>query len=374
MKVLSAVGTRPQFNYQVLLSKEFCRRGIAEVLVHTGQHYDRSMSGQFFDELELPRPDEVLELPSGSAGAQTASILSGMEELIRDRRPDVVLVHGDVNSSTAAALAAIRQRVPVAHIEAGLRARLYKIPKNGEPEGEYDSSVEAWRFCYYNPEEINRRVTDYCSETQFPHIQEAYDSLIAEGFREEFVHNVGDVLFDTLKYSLARFGISVDDQEYVAATIHRAENTDSPERLAAIVDGMIDSELPIRFAVHPRTRKQLEHFGLWSRLERSSAVELLPPLGYRDSLDLLAHSSRVLTDSGGVRREAYLLGKPVVTAIEIVWVPSMITMGWKCVAGANRRRIIDALHEHQPSGPRLPIFGDGMAHRRIVDVLAARYA
>jgi len=373
VKVLTVVGTRPQFNYQVLLAKEFQRRGVQEVLVHTGQHYDQQMSGQFFAELELPTPDITLQSPTGLHGAQTGAILSSIETIIQQERPDVVVVHGDVNSSTAAALAAVKLHVPVAHIEAGLRARHYRIPREYEPEGLFDTSQEAWRFCYYNPEEINRRLTDHCAELQFPHIQEAYDSLIAEGFRPELVYNVGDILNDTLLYSLDKFGIGVRDDGYVAVTIHRAENTDSPERLTQIAEALIDCELPVRFPVHPRTLRKLEQFGLLAKLHQQARVELLPPLSYRESIQLLAHSNRVLTDSGGVRREAYILGKPVISAIEIVWVPSMIQLGWKYVAGADRKRIIYGLQNHRPMGPRPPIFGDGCAHKHIVQTLIEHY-
>ena len=373
MKVLTAVGTRPQFNYQVLLAKEFRRQGVQEILVHTGQHYDQQMSGQFFTELELPTPDVTLQVPTGLHGAQTGAILSSIEALIQQEQPDVVLVHGDVNSSTAAALAAVKLRVPVAHIEAGLRARFYRIPQEGESEGLFDPSLSAWRFNYYNPEEINRRLTDHSSELQFPHIQEAYDSLIAEGFRPDLVFNVGDILNDTLLYSLDKFGVVVKNEGYVAVTIHRAENTDNPTRLTQIAEALIGCEMPVRFPVHPRTLQQLDRLGLLAKFRQQPRIELLPPLSYRESIRLLAHSDRVLTDSGGVRREAYILGKPVITAIEIVWVPSMITLGWKYVAGANYDRIIYGLQNHQPTGPREPIFGDGSAHKRIIQTLIEHY-
>jgi len=348
--MLTVVGTRPQFIYELLISRYARERGLEEILVHAGQHYDYELSQQFFDELQLPEPDHFIQLTPGSPGAQTAQMLQRLEEITAAEQPDVTLVHGDVDATLAAALASVRLRVPVAHIEAGLRSGFF-----------------------YNPEEVNRRLTDHLSELNFPHIREAYDSLLAEGFPAERVLLTGDVLLDTLLYIKERCGIVESAGDYLYATVHRAENTEDPVRLGKIVDAFIRSPERIVFPVHLRTQARLERFGLLDKLRAAPNVELLPPIGYTQSIAYIAGCKKVLTDSGGVRREAYILGKPVITLIEIVWVPTMAKIGWSKIVGADTERILDAIEHHAPTCVRPPIFGDGTAHRRIVDAVIERF-
>jgi UDP-GlcNAc3NAcA epimerase len=350
MKMLTVVGTRPQFIYELLVHRYAKERGVDEVVVHAGQHYDHELSQQFFDELELPVPRHHLQLTPGPAVSQTGQMLAQLETIVDTERPNVTLVHGDVDTTLAAALASARLRVPVAHIEAGLRSGYF-----------------------YNPEEINRRLTDHLSELNFPHIQEAYDSLISEGFPPERVLLAGDILLDTLLYIKQKCGITERDGDYLYATVHRAENTDDPARLGSIVDAFVRSGERIVFPVHLRTQARLQQFGLLDKLRSARNVELSPPIGYTQSINLLAGCKKVLTDSGGVRREAYILGKPVITLIEIVWVPLMAKIGWSKIVGADTDQILDAIRHHAPTCERPPIFGDGTAHRRIIDAVIERF-
>ncbi len=345
MKILTVVGTRPQFIYEMLVSQYAKERGVEEVLVHAGQHYDYELSQQFFDELQLPTPKHFVKLKPGSQVDQTAQMMQSLDPIIQREKPDLTLVHGDVDATLAAALASAKLRVPVAHIEAGLRTSFF-----------------------YNPEEINRRLTDHLSELNFPHIREAYETLLAEGFPRDRVFLVGDVLLDTLLHIKAKCRIAEQPGEYFYVTVHRAENTDNPVRLKGIVDALVRSERPIVFPVHLRTRARLEQSGLMGQLEAASNVRLLPPVSYTQSIRYLAGCNKVLTDSGGLRREAYILGKPVITLIEIIWVPTMAKIGWSRIVGAKTEAILDAMANHNPTMERPAIFGDGSAHRRIIDI------
>lgn len=326
MKVLSIVGTRPNFIKEVLINRRLKSLGAQEVLVHTGQHYDREISDVFFEQLDIPVSDYRLEVPTtGSHAKQTAAILKGVEEILLHEKPDVTLVYGDVTSTLAGALASAKLRIPVAHVEAGIRTE-----------------------ARYNPEEINRRVTDQLSELLFTNTQDATEAILREGFKPNEVVFTGDVMQDILMQTVTDLGLELRRGDYHLATVHRAENVDDLTRLAEIVEGFIGSGERILFPVHPRTRKQLVESGLVERIIQKGNVELLPPVGYKDFVSLLAGADKVLTDSGGVRREAYILGKPVIVLIEITWFPAIARYGWKRIAGANREAIIDALRNFSP--------------------------
>lgn len=351
MKILSIVGTRPNFIKEVLINRRLKALGVQEVLVHTGQHYDREMSDVFFDQLEIPAPDYRLEVPTGSHARQTAAILIGVEDILKDENPDVTLVYGDVTSTLAGALASVKLAIPVAHVEAGIRS---------------DSR--------YNPEEINRRISDHLSELLLTNTQEATDALLNEGFSSNDVIFTGDVMQDILLQTVSILGLAVRRGDYHLATVHRAENVESAERLTEIIEGFVQSRQRILFPAHPRTRKRLEEFGLLTRIEESGNIELLPPIGYKEFVTLLAGSNKVLTDSGGVRREAFMLGKPVIVLIDITWFPAIARAGWKRTAGADRSAIMEALRNFEPPAERPPIFGDGHAHEKIVDAILTRFS
>ncbi|HEX2063493.1 MAG TPA: UDP-N-acetylglucosamine 2-epimerase (non-hydrolyzing) [Acidimicrobiales bacterium] len=290
MKVVSVVGARPQFVKAAVVGNELRRRH-HEVLVHTGQHYDREMSEQFFSELHIPLPDYDLKVGSGPHGRQTGAMLAGIEEVLVGERPDHVLVYGDTNSTVAGALAAAKLRIPVGHVEAGLRS--------------FDRNM---------PEEINRVVTDHVSSLLFAPTPTAVGNLRDENVTGE-VHAVGDVMLDVLLAHVGRAAESevvakggFDEGHYFFATLHRAENVDPVERLRALLASLGEMGAPVAFPVHPRTRARLDDGALAGCVPDN--VALLEPLGYVEALAFQMRSIAVLTDSGGVQREAAWLGVP----------------------------------------------------------------
>ena len=351
MKIITITGTRPNFVKEYAMNRELADRGIEEVLVHTGQHYDYELSEQFFHDLNLPRPNYINTLVKGSHAWETATIMTFIEDVLSAEQPDATLVYGDVNSTLAGAIASSKLGIPVAHIEAGVR-----------------SSAR------YNPEEINRRVTDVVSDQLFAGTTSARDNLLAEGYDPGRVHLVGDVLFDALRTACETHGIRQYRGEYDVLTVHRAENTDNEARLTAIVEAVGATERSIRFPVHPRTESRLKQLELWDRLQDFEHIEVLPPLGFLQFLELLAGCHKVITDSGGVRREGYMLGKPVITLIDIVWFPEIVESGWVRIADAHDwEGMASAIAEHDPQTERPDVFGDGHAARRIVDILSQTY-
>jgi len=349
VKVLSVAGTRPNIIQEMLLNRIFRERGIAEVLIHSGQHYDYKMSQNFFEEFHLPTPDYHLSVTSGLPARQIGEIMTAVEEIIQQEKPTVTMVHGDVNSTLAVALASVRHHVPVAHIEAGLRTPYL-----------------------YNPEEINRKLTDHISELLFPHIQEAYDSLMKENFNPNSVFMVGDIVNDTLQYTLREFNIQPAPGDYLVATIHRAENVRERERMAQIMGALVECGERVIFPIHPNTRNKLEQYGLMDMIN-GSRIELIEPMKYREFVELLAGCKKLVTDSGGARREGYILGKPVIVAVEINWVHAMVECGWSVIAGPDKAKLLDAIANLNPPAQRPDIFGDGNAAVRMVDILQDWY-
>lgn len=350
MKVLTIVGTRPNFTKELSIAPALKRQGIEEVLVHTGQHSDYEMSQVFFDGLELPKPKYINSIvKSGHHGDETAVMLAFIEQVLLEEKPDLTLVYGDVNSTVAAALASAKLRIPVAHVEAGLRCEHV-----------------------YNPEEINRRVTDVLSELLFPHIRSAYDSLMKEGFNKANVVLAGDIVLDSQMIVTERKNIKVTDQGYALMTLHRSENTDSIDRMKNIIHGVIESGKQVLFPVHPRTRNKLVEYSLLSELSRTK-IEVMKPIGFADFLRLLAGASLVVTDSGGVRREAYIYGKPVINTSEFIWVPEMVETGWSLPIGPDSSKIAHAMNTFKAPTEHPPIFGDGHAAERIAVELTKRY-
>jgi UDP-GlcNAc3NAcA epimerase len=327
LKVVSIVGARPQFIKAAVLSRAL-RQEHTEILVHTGQHYDPNMSDVFFQELDIPNPEYHLGIGSGSHGEQTGAMLSAIEEVLLKEQPDWVLVYGDTNSTLAGALAAAKLHFKVAHVEAGLRS-----------------------FNRAMPEEINRVLTDHISDILFCPTQTAVDNLTAEGIRHG-VQRVGDVMYDALIWAVERAAgtstilprLGLLPQGFLLATVHRAENTDDPERMAGILAAFNEVDELLLWPVHPRTRKIL--VGLhW---QPGSHVRLIDPVGYLDMARLESSARLILTDSGGVQKEAMWLGVPCITLRdETEWVET-VRSGWNTLAGANTPAILGALQN--PSG------------------------
>jgi UDP-GlcNAc3NAcA epimerase len=340
VRVLSVVGARPQFVKAAVLSAELRRRGIEEILVHTGQHYDREMSGVFFEELPLPKPAYDLGVGSASHGVQTGLMMERLDPIVRDERPDWLVVYGDTNSTLAAALVGAKCGVPVAHVEAGLRS-----------------------FNRGMPEETNRVVADHVSTLLLAPSQSAACQLAYEGIAQGVVV-VGDLMVDLARRVcatlperpaiLTRFGI--EPRAYAVATVHRAANTDDAQRFAAILDGLRRTVLPVIFPVHPRTRA----LALSSGAGANDNIVLCEPLSYMDMLALTARAAMVFTDSGGLQKEAFVLGVPCTTLREETeWVETL-EHGWNVLVGANADAI--ALSKLRPIGPRPSNpFGEGAA-------------
>jgi UDP-GlcNAc3NAcA epimerase len=350
MNVVTIVGARPQFIKAAPVSRVLRRRH-REVLVHTGQHYDEQMSAVFFEELEIPRPDHHLGVGSGPHGAQTGAMLGRIEEVLLAERPDWVIVYGDTNSTLAGALAAAKLGLPLAHVEAGLRS-----------------------FVRTMPEEINRVVADRLSDLLLCPSPTAVSNLAAEGITRG-VREVGDVMEDSLAFAaqrarsrsavLARLGLS--ERGYLLVTVHRAENTDEEGRLSGIVAALSEAGEPVVFPVHPRTRQALGP-ERWSALERAG-VRLIEPVGHLDMVRLTEGARLVLTDSGGLQKEAYWLGTPCVTLREETeWVET-VEAGWNRLAGADRNSILEAIRSFEPPAARPILFGAAGAAQRVVTAL-----
>jgi UDP-GlcNAc3NAcA epimerase len=353
MKIASVVGVRPQFVKASVISRKL-RKNNEEFLIHTGQHYDYEMNKVFFEELYIPEPDYYLGVGSGSHGQQTGEMLRRLEEVLTIEKPDLVLTYGDTNSTLAGALAASKLGIKNAHVESGLRS--------------FDRSM---------PEEINRVLTDHCSDILFCPTQNAVDNLEEEGIVDN-VYLTGDVMVDSLllnkeiaeTQSSILTDLNLKNKDYLVATIHRASNTDNIERLQNIIEAFQELNENIIFPVHPRTEKLLKSYDLYDSLR--SSVTLIKPLGFLDFIKLMNHAKMILTDSGGVQKEAYILKVPCVTLRENTeWVET-IKDGWNVLVGSNKDRIIEAVNEFMPSvQEHRNRFGDGSASNRIVDTINA---
>ncbi|HVP01725.1 MAG TPA: UDP-N-acetylglucosamine 2-epimerase (non-hydrolyzing) [Solirubrobacteraceae bacterium] len=352
MRVLTVIGNRPQFIKAAAVS-QFLRAEHEELLVHTGQHYDDELSSVFFEELGIPAPDRELGIGGGSNTEQTARMLAALAPLLEAERPDAVLVYGDTNSTLAGGLAAAQARVPVAHVEAGMRS--------------FDRTM---------PEELNRVLTDHLSDLLLCPSPVAVANLEREGVAGR-VEEVGDVMVDVALLleprarentaALARAG--VEPGRYVLATAHRAANVDDPVRLRRLVDLLIAVPGPVVLPLHPRTRARLERAGWLAELE-AGGVTVLPPLGYVDFTALLLHARALLTDSGGAQKEAYVAGVRCVTLRDTTeWVET-VESGWNALVDLDVARALAALERPLPPA-RPPLYGDGHAGARVVAALEA---
>jgi UDP-N-acetylglucosamine 2-epimerase len=348
VKVVTVVGARPQFVKAAALSREL-RREHSEVLVHTGQHYDPALSDVFFDELDLPKPRHHLGVGSGSHAQQTGQTLERLGPVLEQESPDWVVIFGDANSTLAGALAAAKLHLPLAHVEAGLRS--------------FDRSM---------PEEINRIVADHCSDLLFAPTQTAMDHLAREGLVGK-ARLTGDIMYDSLLQRLPLADrsnvaerLALQPGSYALATVHRAANTDDLEALGRILDALALLDEPVVFPMHPRARVALAA----SDLETSSNVRVIEPVGYVEMLALERNARLVLTDSGGVQKEAYLLGVPCVTLRDETEWPETLAGGWNVLAGSDPERIVAAARRSKPDGEPPLVFGDGHSAARMVRLLS----
>ncbi|HKE89515.1 MAG TPA: UDP-N-acetylglucosamine 2-epimerase (non-hydrolyzing) [Gemmatimonadales bacterium] len=363
--VLSVVGARPNFMKMAPVLRQLAREPqFSSVLVHTGQHYDESMSGVFLRELAMPEPDFRLEVGSGTHAAQTAAVLQRFELVCLDVKPDLVVVAGDVNSTLACALAAVKLEIPVAHIEAGLRS--------------FDRRM---------PEEINRILTDSIAQLLFTTEASGIANLRREGVVAEQVHFVGNTMIDSLV--LCRDALEPMDAvgSYVLATVHRPANVDAADHLARVLDILeaASALAPVYFVTHPRTRARLAHQAARPRLVQIDAppaqpergvVYLLPPLPYLEFFRLMSYSAAVLTDSGGVQEETTFLGVPCLTLRENTERPSTVTLGTNELVGLDRERVqacLETILCGRWKAAAVPPLWDGHAAERVVDVLRARF-
>jgi UDP-N-acetylglucosamine 2-epimerase len=356
LDIISVVGARPQFIKAAPVSRALRPRH-NEILVHSGQHYDYAMSDVFFEQLGIPKPDYNLAVGSGSHARQTGEMMPMLEELFIERGPDLVLVYGDTNTTLAAGLAAAKIGIPVAHVEAGLRS--------------FNRSM---------PEEINRVLVDHISELLLCPTRAAVANLEAEGINRG-VHLVGDVMLDTARFfgdsteaGPVLAGLGVEAGGYYLATVHRAGNSDSRSRLEAIVRAFDRLDRPVVWAIHPRTRKNLHEFGLMATVEASAEIRVVDPLSYMDTVVLLRSSAALLTDSGGMQKEAYFFGVPCVTLRdETEWVET-VELGWNRLAGADTDRILSAVASISHPASRPDVYGDGHAAEAIADAIDKRFA
>ena len=353
MKVVSIIGARPQFIKAACISNALRGKKHEEIILHTGQHYDPRMSQIFFDELEIPNPDVNLDVGSGLPGWQVAKMLTGIEEILLEHNPDWVIIFGDTNSTLAGAIGANKLQIPLAHVEAGLRSYNRKMP-----------------------EEHNRVLSDHCSDLLFCPTKTAVNNLAGEGITKG-VHLVGDTMYDAILQFLDKAENSstiIGDQglipaEYILLTLHRPYNTDIPEKLVKILSALGNVEDTVVFPVHPRTKGKLAEINSRGQLLPTN-VKLIDPVSYLDMLVLEQNARMILTDSGGVQKEAYLLNTRCVTLRpETEWIET-VEEGWNIICDIDKDKIDHAVNHHvwpQSRGSR--IFGEGDAAEKIIKIL-----
>lgn len=352
MMIITVLGARPQFIKAAPVSRAL-KADFQEFLLHTGQHYDYEMSQVFFEELELAEPDVNLGIQSSTHGEQTGQMLAGIERVLLDERPDAVLVYGDTNSTLAGALAAVKLHIPVFHVEAGLRS--------------FNRSM---------PEEINRVLTDHAANLLFCPTQTAMDNLQSEGVQKG-VFLTGDVMYDAALYNaqlaeskadiLEKLDLSPGD--YYLATVHRPANTDSQENLENILGAFGSLDLDLILPIHPRTRKALSRFGV----PIPENLQVIDPVGYLDMLILEKNARAIITDSGGIQKEAYIFGVPCVTLREDTEWWGTVEAGWNILVGADPDQIIQAARNPVLPVERPDLFGDGKAAEKIADLIKKEY-
>lgn len=347
-KIITVVGARPQFIKAAPVSREL-RKYFKEILIHTGQHYDENMSDIFFNQLNIPKPDINLQVGSGLHGEQTANMIIKLEKILLDEKPSLMIIYGDTNSTLAASIAASKIHIPVAHIEAGLR--------------NFDLSI---------PEEVNRVVADKLSDFLFVPTVTAIENLKKEGITKN-VFNTGDVMVDSLYYGLEiakKFSTILTDYEldkkgYCLTTIHRAENTNDVKNLTEIISALGEFPEKVILPIHPRTKKVL----LKNNIKVSENIKVIPPLGYLDFITLESNARIILTDSGGVQKEAYCLKVPCITIFPSTsWVET-VEDGMNKLADANKDFILKIYYSKYNISKYSAHFGDGFAAEKIVNLI-----
>jgi UDP-N-acetylglucosamine 2-epimerase (non-hydrolysing) len=351
VKIVSIVGARPQFIKESLVGKKLNEFGINEILVHSGQHYDFNMSDIFFKVLEIKNPQYNLEIGSGTHAEQTGKIMMEFEKILMKEKPSLVLVYGDTNTTLGGALTAAKLKIPVAHIEAGLRQE----PKD-------------------MPEEINRVLTDRISQFKFCPSQKAVENLAMEGMKSG-VYFTGDVMLDVfLKF---KKGVDMETvlekydlkpKKYVFSTIHRDFNTDIKTRLESILKGFsrIAKQMPVIFSIHPRTKKRISEFGLEDLLK---TLKVIDPVGYDESVALTSNAFSVVTDSGGIQKESYFAGIPGVVAMKDTGWIELVESRWNVLADADEEKIYDGVFYHPDPADIKEIYGNGNASEKIAKII-----
>ena len=359
MKIAIIIGTRPEIIKMAPVIDEIEKRALDYLLIHTGQHYDHEMSDQFFLDLELKKPDYNIGVGSGSHGTQTATMMKGLEKVLIEEQPDMVMVQGDTNAVLAGAIVAAKLHIPVGHVESGLRS--------------FDESM---------PEELNRMVADVCSKLYYVPTEDSALNLVFEGISPHQIFITGNTVVDAclrnLKIAQKNFQINPEvsfDKDIMVVTMHRAENVDHPQRLQNIVEALIEiNDLIIIFPAHPRTVKNLKEQGLYEKLDKCSHIKLIKPVGYLDFLLLLSRSKFVMTDSGGIQEEAITLDIPCLTLRYNTERPETVFAGGNILVGTKKEQIINNFYKifndnkiynkmkkaHNP-------YGDGKASQKILD-------
>jgi len=366
LKIITVLGARPQFIKAALVSREL-RKKHNEIIVHTGQHYNHELSDIFFEEMNIPQPDYNLGIGSDTHARQTGQMMSELETLFLKEKPDIVLVYGDTNSTLAAALAAVKLHIPVAHVEAGPRMN--------------DKAI---------PEEVNRVVTDHISSMLFAPTPVCLDNLHREGLKEG-VYLTGDVMLDcflhfsqeTEKRTRILDELGIEQGSYLLATVHRASNTDTKENLQEICKAFIElaKEKDLVFPVHPRTEKYLKQYELYQTLKGTPNIHLIKPVGYLEMLALTKNAGKILTDSGGLQKEAYFAKVPCITLDTVSAWPETVEDGWNIVVGKEtdhqhieKENIINAVRSFEPNKTQQNIFGDGKAAEKICQIITQHTA
>lgn len=359
MKLLTIVGARPQFIKAAALSRAIKEiPEITEVIIHTGQHYDQQMSDVFFTEMDIPTPDYSLGVGGCSQGAMTGRMIEKIEEILLKEKPDCVLVFGDTNSTLAGAIAAVKLHIPIAHVEAGLRSFNKKMP-----------------------EEINRILTDQCATLLFTPSESANENLYREGVLKANVFISGDIMLDAIHYyseKAKQNSTILKDlhlEDYVLATVHRQENTDSPTDLQGIMEGLskVAESIPVIFPLHPRTQQAIEKYLPDHKFPEN--FRFIPPVGYFDMLSLQIGSKAILTDSGGIQKEAYWFGKPCITLRNETEWEELVDEGYNVLTGSCANKIVTAYQNSQkaPFPAHKNLYGDGHASKFILKTIISYF-
>ncbi len=350
MKIISFVGTRPE----LIKNLAFCEAatGLTDLdfsVIHTGQNSGVAMADSLIAELKIPLLEQNSHVDRSTPGSVAKSFLDFIMSCIHTYSPDVIISNTDTDTAFYTALAGAKLRVPVAHIEGGIRC-------------------DAW----HNPEEINRRLADHLADWIFTISPEDTESLLREGISPTHVHMLGDITLDALNIVMRRHRITASSGGYDLLTIHRQENANNPARLKQIIRAIESAGFPTVFPIHPRTRDTLEKAGILKDLARSKVIEIREPQSYVQMVELLAQSRKVISDSGGLRREAYMLNKPIISLVPFVWFKRMNQLGFEFIADADESKIELAIKTFNPIGSRPALFGDGQAGNRILKTLVAR--